>query len=275
VVVSSASAAGQPAAAADSRNSGPPDLFPFRMLRGFPSLALAAVALVPGPGHQLAEPARAYVKLVSCSPAQGSAVFYGRMRTLEGVERMSMRFNLLERGQDGRYGQVRAPRLARWRRSRPEVAAFGYRQRVKGLAEGAVYRARVDFRWHDAEGDVVRRAHRRSRPCSQAGPLPNLRARIVGSGPTLTEGVRRYTVRVANAGGAAADQVGVSFEVDGSSVDTQTVPRLESGEARLLEFRGPRCGLSVRTAADPAGSVRESSEDDNAESLTCEELRRR
>jgi hypothetical protein len=245
------------------------------MLRGFPTFAVLAVAMLPGPGQPVAEPAPAHMKLVSCSPAQGSAVFYGRMRSLEGVERMSMRFSLLERGGDGRYEQVRAPRLARWRKSRPGVAAFGYRQRVRGLAEDAVYRARVDFRWHDADGEVVRRAYRRSRLCSQAGPLPNLRARIVASAPTSTGGVTRYSVRVVNAGGAPADQVGVALDVDGSAVDTQTVPRLEAGEARLLDFRGPRCERSVRTAADPAGSVRESSEDDNAQSLTCEQLRLR
>jgi hypothetical protein len=246
------------------------------MLRGFPAFAVIAVAMVPGPGGQpVAEPAPAHVKLVSCSPAQGSAVFYGRMRTLDGVQRMSMRFSLLERSDEGTYEPVRARRLARWHRSRPGVAAFGYRQRVKGLDEDTVYRARVDFRWHDADGHVVRRAQRRSRPCSQAGPLPNLRARLVASAPTATQGVDRYEVRVVNAGGAPAEQVGVGLVVDGSAVDTHTVARLEAGEARLLDFRGPRCEDFVRTTADPAGSVRESSEDDNGESIACAQARRR
>lgn len=245
------------------------------MLRGFPAVALLAVGMLPGPGQPVAEPAPAYVRVASCSPGQGSAAFYGRMRAVEGAQRMSMRFSLLERGGDDRYHPVRAPRLARWRKSRPGVAAFGYRQKVKGLAPDAVYRARVDFRWHDADGELLRRAQRRSRPCSQAGPLPNLRARVLGSSPTATAGVVRYTVRAANTGGAPAEQVGVSLAVDGSAVDTQTVPRLEPGEGRVLEFRGPRCEGSVRTAADPAGTVRESSEDDNAQTLTCAQLRRR
>jgi hypothetical protein len=244
------------------------------MLRGFSTFALLAVGALPGPGQPVAEPAPASVKVVSCSPAQGSAVFYGRMRAVEGAERMSMRFTLLERSDAGRYHPVKAPRLARWRRSRAGVAAFGYRQRVRGLAEDAVYRVRVDFRWHDADGAVVLRAQRRSRACSQAGPLPNLRARIVDSSPTATPGVSRYAVRAVNAGGAAAHQVGVELEVDGSAVDTQSVSRLEAGEARVLEFRGPRCQSSVRTAADPAGSVRESSEADNAQTLICEQLPR-
>jgi hypothetical protein len=245
------------------------------MLRGFPAIALVGAALVPGPGQPAPERAPALVKVVSCTPAEGSAVFYGRMRSVPGTERMSMRFGLLERTGDGPYQPVRAPKLARWRNSRPGVSVFAYRQRVKGLVEDAVYRARLDFRWHDADGEVVRRAQRRSRPCDQAGPLPNLRARVAGSGTTATPGVSRYSVRVVNAGDAPADQVGVGFAVDGSAIDTQTVPRLEAGEARVLEFRGPRCQESVRTAADPAETIRESSEDDNSQTLTCDQLPRR
>jgi hypothetical protein len=245
------------------------------MLRGFPAIAVVAVGFLPGPGQPAPEPAPALVRVDSCSPAEGSAVFYGRMRAVPGSERMSMRFGLLERSGDEPYERVRAPRLARWRMSRPGISVFGYRQRVKGLAEDAVYRARVDFRWHDAEGEVIRRTQRRSRACSQAGPLPNLRARMGDSGPTATPGVFRYAVRAINAGEAAAEQVPIGFAVDGSAVDTQTVPRLEPGESRLLEFRGPRCQGSVRTTADAADGIRESSEADNSQTLTCDQLRRR
>jgi hypothetical protein len=246
------------------------------MLRGFPAIALVAVGMLHGSSLPAPEvrPGPASVKLVSCSPAHGSAVFYGRMRNVSGSERMSMRFSLQERTGDGRFQPVRAPRLARWRRSRPGVAVFGYRQRVRGLAEDAIYRARVDFRWHDEGGEVLVRAQRRSRPCSQAGPLPNLRARLASGGPTATPGVSRYAVRVINSGDAPAEQAGVRLAVDGSAVDTQTVGRLDAGESRLLEFRGPRCEGSVRATADPAGAIRESVEDDNSQTLSCDQLRR-
>jgi hypothetical protein len=42
----------------------------------------------------------------------------------------------------------------------------------------------------------------------------------------------------------------------------------------VLSFRGPRCESSARAIADPSGTVRESSEDDNAHSLACSELPR-
>jgi hypothetical protein len=133
----------------------------------------------------------AWVKVTSCSRADNSAVFYARMQTVGGAERMAMRFSLLERAEDGSYEPVEAPGLGRWRRSKPDVGAFGYRQRVRNLTEGSIYRARVQFRWYDAEGDVLRRARRVSGPCSQAGPLPNLRVRLVGTAPTEFSDVSR------------------------------------------------------------------------------------
>jgi hypothetical protein len=244
------------------------------MLRAFSTVAALFAAAAPGAGHPVAESPTASVKVLSCSPALGSAIFYGRMRSLEPGERMSMRFTLLERTADGRWEPVQAPRLGRWRRSRPGVGAFGYRQKVKGLERDAVYRARVDFRWNGADGTVVRRARRKSRPCSQAGPLPNLRVRITGAGAAATPGASRYALRLVNAGDGAAEQVGVALEVDGSIADTRTVERLEAGQAQELELRGPACKGSVRAIADQPNSIRESSESDNIHELTCDQLPR-
>jgi CARDB len=244
------------------------------MLRAFATVAALAAVGWSAPGGPTAGPAPAYVKLASCSPASGSAVFYGRMHSTGAGQRMSMRFSLLERSGGGPYRPVRSQQLERWRRSRAGVAAFAYRQKVKGLSEDAVYRARVDYRWHDADGDLVRRARRRSRPCSQAGPLPNLQARITHVRVTTVQGVFRYLVRVTNTGAADAENVDVRLDLDGAAVDTKTVPRLPAGEYTVISFRGPRCGSSARATADPSGTVRESSEDDNAHSLACSELPR-
>jgi hypothetical protein len=214
----------------------------------------------------------AAVKVSSCSRLDHTAAFYGRMQRLTGAERMAMRFTLLERGDDQRFAPLRAPALARWRRSKPGVRAFGYRQRVRGLTDGSLYRMQVDFRWYDEEGEVVRRTRRRSGTCSQAGSLPNLRVKTVDAAPSQIPGVTRYSVRVSNRGSAAAEDVEVRFAVDGSAVDTQTVERLEAHEAQLLTFRGPRCESTVEAAADPSGTVLESAEDDNVQSLSCAEL---
>ena len=84
---------------------------------------------------------------------------------------MAVRFQLLERTREGSVRSVSAPGLSAWRRSRPGVRLFAYRQRVEGLARGSTYRMRVHFRWYGAGAEVIRRAVRRSRPCPRLGAL--------------------------------------------------------------------------------------------------------
>jgi hypothetical protein len=215
----------------------------------------------------------ASVKVSSCSRLDHTGSFYGRMSLWPGAERMAMRFTLLVRGPgETRYAAIKAPGLRRWRRSKADVRAFGYRQRVRGLADGALYRMQVDYRWYDEDGEVVRGARRRSRLCNQAGPLPNLRVRIVKAMPTDVEGVTRYRVRIANRGTAAAEGVDVRLSVDGSDVDTHTIETLEPRAVTFRGFRGPDCVTEVMAVVDPDNTVRETAEGDNAQSSTCEEL---
>ena len=239
--------------------------------KAIPAAVLAACLLAPAGAAGATKVAT--VKVSSCSRLDHSGSFYGRMLRQPGAERMAMRFTLLVRGPDEqRYTTVKAPGLKRWRRAKPRVRAFGYRQRVRGLADGSLYRMQVDFRWYDRDGEVVRKARRRSRACSQIGPLPDLRVRLVDMAPTSIDGVYRYRVRVANRGSAAAAAVGVRLSVDGSDVDARTIDALAPGTSTLLSFRGPTCNLAAHAVVDPDNTVRETSEADNGQSRTCEEL---
>jgi hypothetical protein len=236
-------------------------------------LASTAVGARPGAGSARDAVAPvASVKVSSCSRLDHSAAFYGRMKLVAGADRMAMRFTLLQRAAPGPFEPVRAPGLNRWRKSKHGVRGFGYRQRVRGLPEGWLYRMQVDFRWHDEHKDVIRRARRRSRTCSQVDPLPNLRVKIMDSAPTQIAGVSRYHVRVANGGAAAAEMVDVALDVDGAAVDTKTVALLEAHHAEWVTFRGPTCESDVIATVDPDGTVREAAEDDNVQSLRCAEL---
>jgi hypothetical protein len=244
------------------------------MLGRLATAALAGAALAAAPPVASGNPATAYVKLVKCSLAGHEAAFYARMYRLPGGERMWMRFTLHERtGAEG-FRPVSAPGLGRWWKSKPGVEAFGYRQGVRNLLENAVYRARVDFRWYSAEGELVDAAHRRSAPCRQFEELPNLRAELVGAKATSMPGVVRYEVRVVNDGRAAAAAVPVRLVVDGAVVDTVTVAELAPGETRAVGFRGPDCTGRVEAAADPDGAIVELFEDDNAHVLDCDDLPR-
>jgi hypothetical protein len=192
------------------------------------------------------------------------------MRAVPGTETMGMRFLLRERWGDREFKRVRAKGLGVWHRSRPGVRRFVHRQEVLELAEGSDYRVRVQFRWYDAKGKLVRRGSRRSASCHQEGDLANLVVTYVDGEPVSgSPGVTRYVVRVVNRGSALADGVRVGLAVDGAKVDTVVVGALEPGEARSSFVNGPRCTGSVRAEADPADTVVEGSESDNVFAAPC------
>ena len=244
------------------------------------ALLLGALAAFPtasalAAGGDAAARRLASVRVVECSRGPDAidrhATFRGAMRRLPGTHGMSMRFSLQERVGDGRYRTVKAPGLGVWRKSHPAVRRFSHRQRVLDLAEGAAYRAVVSFRWYDTDGELIRRAKRRSRACNQPGLLPNLGVLWIGAGVPLpgAPSSATYAVRVINRGHAAAPRFGVSFAVDGTTVDTQSVGELAPGEVRQLFFVGPPCRSSLTARVDTADDVRETSERDNPATVAC------
>jgi hypothetical protein len=232
--------------------------------------ALPAVADPPARFEAARGPAPATVGLRSCDREAREAVFSGRMTRVRGSSRMWMRFSIHERaaGADA-YARVRASGLFRWRKSRAGVRRFVHRQRVRGLNEGSVYRAIVDFRWIDATGRVVKRARRRSRACLPSGSLPDLSVARITSSPAVAPGTAVYRLRITNRGVAPARSVGVSLAVDGAVVDTQTIGRLNAHAARWLHFTGPVCTASARAVVDPDRTVAETDEGDNAHEIRC------
>lgn len=234
-----------------------------------PAWAQATVA----EGPVQASPAT--VRLLACSRVEQRAVFYARMRSVPGSVRLALRLRLLERAAGAAdFGPVAAPGLGRWRRSKPGVAAFGFRQAVRGLSPGASYRTEVDYRWYRRGGRVVRRARRRSAVCRQVVPLPNLRAELLSARPYARRpDVLRYLARVTNGGAAPALAVPVRLVVDGASVDTRTIARLTRGESVTLAFPGPPCADLAEVDVDPGNVVPESLETDNVDALACAALR--
>lgn len=236
-------------------------------------LLLLAAALAAASAAQAVQTTRpsAVVKLASCSIEDASATFVGRMRQVTGSERMWMRFKLLEKGDSG-FRARNAPGLGRWRKSKPGVGAFSYRQAVRGLEAGSIYKAEVRYRWYDSEGGLVHAVKRRSARCRQFDVLPNLTAAPVGGRPGTKAGVVRYRVLVTNEGIAPATGVPVRLSVDGDAVDTEIVASLAPAERRLVTIHGPACTRSVEAVADPDGVIVESSEADNARAVDCADL---
>src|SRR5918998_368617 len=117
--------------------------------------------------------APASVKVADCSVEESSAAFYARMRTVPDADRMWLRFTIEEK-HGGAREPLRAPGLSSWPKSKSGVAAFGYRQTIRGLQPGGLYRAKASFRWYSAAGDLLERTKRTSRACRQYDEVPNL-----------------------------------------------------------------------------------------------------
>jgi hypothetical protein len=240
---------------------------------------LVAAAMLPatagaGPRY-VASKWTSAVKVMRCSRVLDEAVFHGKMRQVEDSARMAMRFTLLERTGTEGFLPVPAPKLGRWHRSRVDVGSFGYKQIVRNLAGGSVYSMRVDYRWYDEDGKVVKRARKRSSSCPHPTALPNLRVRIVGVRHTADEDTDRYYVKVMNFGQAPAENVPVTLSVDGVLGGSATVPLLYSKGSKVVSIRAPECEDYLEAAADPDELIAETSELDNTHQLACQDLKKR
>jgi CARDB len=230
--------------------------------------AILAAATTPAVGDAKLP---ATVKVKDCSIENESALFLARMRQIEGSDHMWLRIRLLEKGDSG-FHLLKAPGLGRWRKSKPAVGAFAYKQAVRGLEAGSLYKAVVDYRWYDEDGDLLATTRRRSAPCRQYDVLPNLTATPVSVKSLRQPGVVRYRVLVTNEGIATATGIPVRLTVDGKVVDTVTVGQLQPAERREISILGPACVSTVKVEVDPDGVIVESAESDNAREVACPDL---
>jgi hypothetical protein len=202
-----------------------------------------------------------------------SATFQGRMRAISGTDRMLMRFTLIERFGDEKRHRVSVPELRAWRSAKPGIKDFRYKQTVTGLQGGGEYRVSVDFRWLDADGNLLRKSRRLSGACRQPGELANLK---VGLPSILSgaEGTGTYDVPVINDGKVVAREVAVELFVDGAAANVGHIDSIEPGETRQVRLTGPACKQRLRIVVDPRDSVKERFESDNATSVRCPPLAR-
>lgn len=234
------------------------------------ALAAAAVALLAPGSASAATAAGVHVK--SCQtgsqPSQRKASFHAEMRSIHATSRMALRFDLIQHVPGADAEAVSAPRLRSWRRSRPGVTRFGHLQKIKGLDPGTSYRVRVQFRWYDASGRVIKKASRSSGWCNEDGDLPNLSITAVKISPGAKPGTALYTVSVANEAKGVARDFDVALIVDGALADRGTVDRLEGGETASVKLNGPTCHR-LRTVVDADDTQPETVEEDNVFRSRC------
>lgn len=217
-------------------------------------------------------------KLLECRSSDAgaetrSATFQGRMRSIPGTDRMLMRFTLMERFGDEKLHSVTVPKLRAWYSAKPGIRDFRYKQTVTGLQGGGEYRVSVDFRWLDADGNLLRKSRRLSGACRQQGELANLEVSSLSILPG-PEGTAVYVVPVTNDGKVAARDVAVELFVDGAATNTGHIAAVEPGETREVRFTGPACKLRLRAVVDPRDAIKERLESDNAGTARCGPLAR-
>ena len=245
-------------------------LITFALAVGAGAAGAAQAAHAPEAG---AAAASASAKLDTCSPAERTASFTGRMESVRRARQMAMRFTILERFGTAPFARVEAPGLDVWHKSRRGVRVFAYTQRITALRDAGSYRARVRFRWFDAKGRRILSRSRRSPACRQPGPLPNLRIGKIAARRGPVDSTVIYSVNVLNVGVVEARKVSVVVTVDGAALDARQVEVMGPGERRTLQFTGPVCERGVRAAVDPKNDIGELVEEDNVRSLPCDKLR--
>ena len=202
-----------------------------------------------------------------------SATFQGRMRAIAGTDRMLMRFTLMERFGDEKLHQLKVPKLKAWHSAKPGIKDFRYRQIVTNLQGGGEYRMVVDFRWLDAEGNLLRKTRRLSGVCRQEGELANLRVGVPSALPG-PEGTGVFIVPVTNDGEVSAKDVAVKLFVDGAETNVGHIDSVAPGETREVRFTGPACKRNLRMVVDPVDAVKERLESDNVTTVRCPPLAR-
>ncbi|MET0762989.1 MAG: CARDB domain-containing protein [Thermoleophilaceae bacterium] len=235
--------------------------------------SLAALGLVGGGPASAASAATPSATVRACTtgdtPDARNAIFYGRMKTLGKTETMRMRFTVFQRFGDSKVRSVLIPELRTWRNSKPGVRVFGYAQTVAGLEAGGEYRARVEFRWLDKDGNLLRRSAKLTKPCKMPGDLADLGplGATSSAGPVL--GTSIYTLTIRNRGKVAARDIAVELFVDGAATDLGHIDVLEPGQQKEVRISGPLCQRRLRVVVDPNDVIHEESELDNSTILQC------
>ena len=181
--------------------------------------------------------------------------------------RMAIRFRLLERRRRpaSAASGAGARRLA-------EVAPGRAASRCASGCSGSRGRGlprRVQYRWYDADGRVIRRARGALRRCSLAGGAAQPARPSIDVGPARSTGrYASYAVKIVNRGGGAAPGRHVALRVDGDTVDNPGVGALGAGRDAPVSSTGPLRPSRARRRR-PGELIAERNERDNVLDAGC------
>jgi hypothetical protein len=243
-------------------------------------LILAVLALAALPASAAAAPKTSTLitsgldECVLATPAAtGSAIFQARMQALPASDRLLMRFDLQVREPGDTDWSPVSTEPNGWIRSAPGVSQLIWHKRFEALTGPASYRARVRYRWYDADGELIASDERRTPICAQPDLRPDLELGIL-TATTASPGLVRYAVPVRNAGKGDAGPFDVVFRMPGRSPAIASVSGLPSGSSQSITWLAPPCatGDQLRVVVDPDDTVDEADERDNTLTVACPQV---
>ncbi len=245
--------------------------------------AVLAVAAGAASAAVTAVPPRAQLTHFSCQPAldpaNRSMGVRAVMRPLAGTQRLTVRFELLQRVGEAPATVVRSGDLGTW--VTPTDPTLGQvpgdvwrvDKTVIDLAAPASYQFRVTFRWIGASGQPLASVVRRSRSCRQRELRPDLAATSLTVSPVAGHPNQDlYTAVIANRGLSGAGPFQVLFVPGGTTAaTTDIVGFLAAGRTRTLSFTGPVCSPAdpPTVTADAAHQVDDYNRANNAVTAVC------
>lgn len=219
----------------------------------------AAQTPVPPPSPMPALSAQLETCQASPLPVGRVASFVGSMPASADATRMQMRFELQRRRLDERHWRPvhGVQGFDVWEASLPGRAGFVFHKRVDGLQVSANYRARVRFRWSDADGEIVRQAQRRTPACAQPDLRPDLVLTSLRAVLDVRPAFALYTVVVRNEGRSDAGPFAVR-----AAGGLSEVAGLGAGRQLDVTVLAPVCvpGPTVSAMADADRRIDESDE---------------
>ncbi len=239
------------------------------------TLGTALALVAPAAPALAAEPPALGAKVAACdtglAPESRTAEFSGSMPGADGADVLTMRFTLEQRKGAGAWKPLAAPSFGRWERSAHGAGGFVYAKRVERLLNATTYRVRVQFRWLDEAGEVLKSATRRSPVCKQPDLRPDLTVAAVTT-ERLGGDQARYVVQLRNSGlGALVGSTGVGLVVNGGALAAQPLAGLPAAAVTKVVFEGPVCapGSTLVATVDGDRAVAEPVEGDNALRVPC------
>ena len=234
----------------------------------------AATASVPS--AQL----RGYVCQTARDPANRGIIITAVMRPLAHTQRLSLRFDLLERQhKHGPTAAVHFGDLGTW--IYPKNKTLGQRPGDVWIVHHPVaqlqvapayYRFKVSFHWLGGHSHVIGTAVRYSPTCFEPELRPDLQVLAIHIKPSPTNPKRDlYSAVIRNSG---ASSTGQSFGVeitDGSKSETRTVPALAAHAKTMVTFVGPLCNTLAppTVTVDPNGLIDDFNRANNSLTATC------